>query len=112
VRAGKVVGKTAPRHTSAEFIDFLTELSAHRTKAVEEFLEAHPMTNMRSIRIASNYDYPIIRMDTNQGDVKEDLIQIYLFLFLNRASEIIAHPLPCGRGSVNVLSRDRKGAVD
>jgi transposase len=59
VRTGKVVGKTAPRHTSAEFIDFLTEvvgtakwageihivpdnLSAHRTKAVNEFLEANP----------------------------------------------------------------------
>src|SRR5260370_27893015 len=54
VRTGKVVGKTAPRHTSAEFIDFLGEvvatakwsseihivldnLSAHKTKAVEEF---------------------------------------------------------------------------
>jgi transposase len=59
VRTGKVVGKTAPRHTSAEFIDFLVEvvgtakwareihivldnLSAHKTKAVAEFLEANP----------------------------------------------------------------------
>jgi transposase/transcriptional regulator with XRE-family HTH domain len=59
VRTGKVMGKTAPRHTSAEFVDFLTEvvgtakcareihivldnLSAHKTKAVEEFLAAHP----------------------------------------------------------------------
>ena len=59
VKTGKVLGKTAPRHTSAEFIDFLGEvvasakwsreihiildnLSAHKTQAVEEFLEAHP----------------------------------------------------------------------
>jgi len=59
VRTGKVLGKTAPRHTSAEFIEFLGEvvasakwareihvildnLSAHKTKAVEEFLESHP----------------------------------------------------------------------
>jgi transposase len=59
VRTGKVLGKTAARHTAAEFIDFLKEvvasakwakeihiildnLSAHKTKAVEEFLEAHP----------------------------------------------------------------------
>jgi transposase len=59
VRTGKVVGKTAARHTSAEFIDFLGEvvasakwakeirivldnLSAHKTKAVAEFLEDHP----------------------------------------------------------------------
>ena len=59
VKTGKVVGKTAKRHTSAEFIDFLNRLlsqtrwtkeihivldnlSAHKTKAVEEFLAQHP----------------------------------------------------------------------
>ena len=59
LRTGKVVGKTAARHTSAEFIGFLEEvvasakwareihivldnLSAHKTKAVGEFLEANP----------------------------------------------------------------------
>jgi len=59
VKTGKVLGKTASRHTSAEFIGFLDEvvatakwaseihivldnLSAHKTKAVAEFLEAHP----------------------------------------------------------------------
>jgi transposase len=59
VRTGKVLGKTAARHTSAEFLDFLEEvvaktkwageihivldnLSAHKTKAVEQFLAEHP----------------------------------------------------------------------
>lgn len=59
VQTGKVAGKTAKRHTSAEFIAFLSELvnqarwakhihivldnlSAHKTKAVEEFLEHNP----------------------------------------------------------------------
>jgi len=59
VKTGKVVGKTAARHTSAEFIGLIEEvvatakwareihivldnLSAHKTKAVEEFLKAHP----------------------------------------------------------------------
>jgi transposase len=59
VRTGKAVGKTAPRHTSAEFIDFLQDvaasakwsrevhiildnLSAHKTKTVAEFPEANP----------------------------------------------------------------------
>lgn len=59
VKTGRVEGKTARRHTSAEFIDFLTDivgkanwareihivldnLSAHKTKAVEEFLGNHP----------------------------------------------------------------------
>ena len=59
VKTGKVEGKTAKRHTSDEFIAFVTELvnkarwareihivldnlSAHKTKAVEQFLANHP----------------------------------------------------------------------
>src|SRR5258707_1181726 len=59
VKTGKVEGKTAKRHTSAEFLGFLNQLvkkarwaqqihivldnlSAHKTKAVEEFLEQNP----------------------------------------------------------------------
>ncbi|HEX2237306.1 MAG TPA: IS630 family transposase [Gammaproteobacteria bacterium] len=59
VKTGKVEGKTARRHTSAEFVDFLTELvqkakwakeihivldnlSAHKTQAVRDFLEENP----------------------------------------------------------------------
>jgi len=59
VKTGKVEGKTVKRHTSAEFIAFLNQLlskarwakqihivldnlSAHKTKAVEEFLAQHP----------------------------------------------------------------------
>jgi hypothetical protein len=59
VKTGKVEGKTAKRHTSAEFIAFLAQLlskvrrakeihivldnlSAHKTPAVEEFLAQHP----------------------------------------------------------------------
>ena len=59
MKTGKVQGKTAKRHTSSEFIVFLSELvhrtrwakeihivldnlSAHKTKAVEQFLALHP----------------------------------------------------------------------
>jgi transposase len=59
VKSGKVTGKTAKRHTSADFIDFVTgvvrqtkwakeihivldNLSAHKTKAVEQFLQENP----------------------------------------------------------------------
>jgi transposase len=59
VRTGTVQGKTAKRHTSNDFIAFLSELvsrarwareihiildnlSAHKTKAVEQFLVEHP----------------------------------------------------------------------
>lgn len=57
-QTGEVLGKTAPRHTSAEFVAFLADivahqpkrkeihvicdnLSAHKTQAVEEFLAKH-----------------------------------------------------------------------
>jgi transposase len=57
-KTGEVLGKTAERHTSAEFVAFLTDivvnqprgkeihviadnLSAHKTKRVDEFLAAH-----------------------------------------------------------------------
>jgi transposase len=58
-RTGEVMGKTAPRHTTQEFVAFLTDivvkqpknreihivldnLSAHKTRRVQEFLDAHP----------------------------------------------------------------------
>jgi transposase len=62
-KTGEVLGKTTSRHTSAEFIAFLTaivasqprgkeihaiadNLSAHKTKAVAEFLAAHPKVHL------------------------------------------------------------------
>src|SRR6202165_1078030 len=62
-RNGAVVGKTAARHTSQEFVAFLAEvvanqtrgkeihliadnLSAHKTKRVEQFLAAHPRVHL------------------------------------------------------------------
>lgn len=61
--SGKVIGKTAVRHTSAEFVAFLGQviaiqpkrreihiivdnLSAHKTKAVDLFLQAHPRVEL------------------------------------------------------------------
>ena len=63
VKTGQVEGKTAARHTSEEFVDFLGQLvsksrwakeihviadnlSAHKTKLVEEFLSANPRVKM------------------------------------------------------------------
>src|SRR5271168_679169 len=62
-QTGEVLGKTAARHTSAEFVAFLTDivvnqprgkeihiiadnLSAHKTMRVEQFLEAHPKVHL------------------------------------------------------------------
>lgn len=62
-KTGEVLGKTAERHTSAEFVAFLTDivvnqprrkeihvivdnLSAHKTKRVEAFLDEHPNVHL------------------------------------------------------------------
>ncbi len=62
-KSGKVLGKTVTRHTSAEFVAFLTDilanqsrredihiicdnLSAHKTQAVRDFLADHPKVNI------------------------------------------------------------------
>lgn len=62
-KTGEVLGKTAPRHTSAEFVAFLTDLvanqarnkeihviadnlSAHKTDRVRAFLSTHPNVRM------------------------------------------------------------------
>jgi transposase len=64
ISSGPVLGKTAPRHTSAEFVAFLTDvvatqpagrdlhvivdnLATHETKAVGEFLTLHPHVQLR-----------------------------------------------------------------
>ena len=63
VKSGRVHGKTAARHTSEEFVNFLGQvvalcrpkqeihiildnLSAHKTNKVEEFLAAHPQVKL------------------------------------------------------------------
>jgi transposase len=63
VKSGKVHGKTAERHTSDEFVDFLGQvvglckpkqeihiivdnLSAHKTRKVDEFLTLHPAVKL------------------------------------------------------------------
>lgn len=62
-KTGEVLGKAADRHTSAEFVAFLSDivanqprgkeihviadnLSAHKTDRVDEFLQAHPNVHM------------------------------------------------------------------
>lgn len=62
-QTGKVVGKTVARHTSAEFVAFLTQvvahqprrreihviadnLAAHKTKLVQQFLEDNPRVHL------------------------------------------------------------------
>lgn len=71
-QTGEVLGKTAPRHTSAEFVAFLTDicahqpkrkeihvicdnLSAHKTKGVDEFLSSHPNVQLHYTPTCSSW---------------------------------------------------------
>ena len=71
-RSGEILGKTAQRHTSTEFVDFLAQvlasqplgreihviadnLSAHKTKLVEEFLAKHPKVHLHFIPTYSSW---------------------------------------------------------
>jgi transposase len=62
-KTGEVLGKTAARHTSAEFVAFLADivanqprgkeihviadnLSAHKSRPVKDFLESHPKVHL------------------------------------------------------------------
>ena len=62
-KTGEVIGKTAPRHTSQEFVAFLSDLvasqprtkeihiivdnfSAHKTELVKQFLQTHPKVKL------------------------------------------------------------------
>jgi transposase len=61
-KTGEIIGQTVPRHTSAAFVEFLRDiiamhprreihvivdnLAAHKTKAVQTFLEAHPRVRL------------------------------------------------------------------
>ncbi len=62
-RTGEIIGHTVPRHTSDAFVDFLTDivgtqprrreihvivdnLSAHKTKKVQAFLQAYPRVQL------------------------------------------------------------------
>jgi transposase len=72
VKAGKVQGKTAERHTSAEFVDFLEQvvagckpqqqihiildnLSAHKTGQVAEFLQRNPHARLHFTPTSSSW---------------------------------------------------------
>jgi transposase len=71
-KTGKVHGKTSARHTSADFVAFLSEvvstcqtkqeihiildnLSAHKTKLVKDFLTDHPNVNLHFTPTSSSW---------------------------------------------------------
>jgi transposase len=93
IKTGKVEGKTAQRHTSAEFISFLSELvekanwareihivldnlSAHKTKAVEEFLRDHPKVRFH---FTPTYSSWLNQVEIWFGKIQRDVISRGVF---------------------------------
>jgi transposase len=87
-QTGEVLGRTAPRHTSAEFVAFLTDivlnqprrkeihviadnLSAHKTKQVKAFLDEHP--NVR-LHFTPTYSSWLNQVELWFGKIERDVI--------------------------------------
>jgi transposase len=83
-----VLGKTAPRHTSAEFVAFLTDLvvnqprgneihviadnlSAHKTQRVDEFLAAHANVHLH---FTPTYSSSLNQVELWFGKIERDVI--------------------------------------
>jgi transposase len=92
-RSGAVIGKTADRHTSEEFVSFLHEviasqpatkrihiiadnLSAHKTKAVQSFLEANPRV---SLHYTPTYSSWLNQIEIWFSKIERDLIRRGIF---------------------------------
>jgi transposase len=93
VKTAKVQGKTAPRHTSAEFIGFMSELvnkarwareihivldnlSAHKTQAVAEFLEQNPKVHFH---FTPTYSSWLNQVEIWFGKIQRDVISRGIF---------------------------------
>jgi transposase len=88
VQSGAVLGKTADRHTSKEFVDFLEEvvatqrpgkeihvivdnLSAHKTKRVEDFKVLHPNV---TLHYTPTYSSWLNQVELWFGKIERDVI--------------------------------------
>jgi transposase len=96
-----VLGQTAPRYTSAEFVAFLEQiltslsagqqihiiadnLSAHRTSRVWQFIESHP--NVR-IHFTPTYSSWLNQVEIWFSKIQRDVIARGIFLFVQRLSQ-------------------------
>jgi transposase len=87
-KTGEVLGKTAARHTSAEFVAFLTDivinqphgkeihviadnLSAHKSGAVKDFLLAHPKVHLH---FTPTYSSWLNQVELWFGKIERDVI--------------------------------------
>jgi transposase len=95
-RTGEVLGQTVPRHTSQAFVEFLTDiettqprrreihviadnLSAHKTKGVTVFLEAHPRVHLH---FTPTYASWLNQVELWFGKIERDLLARGIFTSL------------------------------
>ena len=92
-KTGEIIGQTVPRHTSAAFVEFLTELvdtqsprreihvivdnlAAHKTKQVQAFLEAHPRVHLH---FTPTYASWLNQVELWFGKIERDLLARGIF---------------------------------
>jgi transposase len=92
-RTGEILGQTVPRHTSQAFVEFLDDivssqprrrdihvivdnLSAHKTKTVAAFLEAHPRVHLH---FTPTYASWLNQVELWFGKIERDLLARGIF---------------------------------
>jgi transposase len=95
-KTGEIIGQTAPRHTSDAFVDFLGDvlatqpprrdvhvivdnLSAHKTKRVQAFLNAHPRVHLH---FTPTYASWLNQVELWFGKIERDLLARGIFTSL------------------------------
>jgi transposase len=95
-KTGEVIGQTVPRHTSAAFVEFLADLvatqpaqreihvivdnlSAHKTKGVQAFLDAHPRVQLH---FTPTYASWLNQVELWFGKIERDLLARGIFTSL------------------------------
>ena len=98
-RSGEILAKTAQRHTSTEFVAFLAQvvasqplgreihviadnLSAHKTKLVEDFLATHPQVH---IHFTPTYSSWLNQVEIWFAKTQRQLIARGIFFFRRRS---------------------------
>jgi len=92
---GEIIGQTVPRHTSAAFVAFLSDivalhprreihvivdnLSAHKTKGVQAFLDAHPRVRLH---FTPTYASWLNQVELWFGKIERDLLARGIFTSL------------------------------
>jgi transposase len=104
-RTGEVLGKTTARHTSAEFVAFLTELtasqseereihvvldnlSAHKTDRVEQFLKEHPRVKLH---FTPTYSSWLNQVELWFSKIERDVIARGVFTSVKDLAKKIMH---------------------